>query len=162
MSMNPAAVRTMRNLKRRGKSIKDIAAQVGCSKSTASLYCRDLYEDPQRRYPTQKALRKAAAKRQRKHRAAMTTAATAERRVQTTKSDRRHSPPSPARASHRRKERMPCEGCGKLIVYGRGRCAKCKKSYRQQLAKELKIKKSGTWEIRMIIRHPIDDERSLP
>jgi len=27
---------------------------------------------------------------------------------------------------------------------------------------ELKIKKSGTWEIGMIIHHPIDDERSLP
>lgn len=42
----------IRSLKSSGLSLKYIAAKVGCSRSTVSIYTRDLFDDPQRIYKT--------------------------------------------------------------------------------------------------------------
>ena len=67
MTLNPELVRLIREAKARGDSLLDIAKKHGVSKSTVSLYCRDLFEHPKRIYLTERACRQNLVVRQRSH-----------------------------------------------------------------------------------------------
>ena len=53
----------MRDDKLEGWSLRDIAERHGVSKSTVSMYCRDLYTDPRRVYETEEEAREAVIQR---------------------------------------------------------------------------------------------------
>jgi len=55
--LRPDKVKRMRAMKSAGKSLLEIADCVGCSVSTVSLYCRDLYTHPARVYATEELAR---------------------------------------------------------------------------------------------------------
>ena len=48
----------IREGKRDGRSLKDLAQEFGCTKSTVSYYCRDLFTHPMRKYQTLEDVRK--------------------------------------------------------------------------------------------------------
>ena len=50
-------VKLIRQRKEEGFSLTEIAKEFGCCKSTASLYCRDLFYHPLRKYKTEKEAR---------------------------------------------------------------------------------------------------------
>jgi len=56
-------IKDIREAKLRGYSLREIAEAYQVAKSTASLYCRDLYDDPQRIYQTEEEAREIIALR---------------------------------------------------------------------------------------------------
>lgn len=57
MALPEATVSEIRRLKHAGASLRELAVQFGCAKSTVSLYCRDLFEYPRRKYHSEKEAR---------------------------------------------------------------------------------------------------------
>ena len=53
----PKVVLEIRKLKAEGHSLKEISSLFGCSKSSVSLYCRDLYSNNKRVYKTEEEAR---------------------------------------------------------------------------------------------------------
>lgn len=63
----PETIKRMRQAKLDGESLKNIAAIFGCSRSTASLHCRDTFNHPRRKYKTEAEAREAIARHYRTH-----------------------------------------------------------------------------------------------
>ena len=51
--LSPELIRLIRVAKSSGRSLTDISRQYHVARSTISIYCRDLYDDPQRKYETE-------------------------------------------------------------------------------------------------------------
>jgi hypothetical protein len=54
-----STVQLIRQRKTEGKSLTEIATECNCTKSTVSLYCRNLFDNPRRKYKTEQEARQA-------------------------------------------------------------------------------------------------------
>lgn len=57
--LSPDTVEQIRQAKRDGMPLLAISKKFGCAKSTASLYCRDLFDHPNQMYKTERTARQA-------------------------------------------------------------------------------------------------------
>ena len=135
--MPPPVVERMRRMKgEQHQSIKVIARTLHCAPSTVSTYCRDLYENSQRQYPTEQALRQAMLERQGRER---------EKPEYKMKMDLYYA--THPEAARRRKGTKPrttiCLDCPKVISHASTRCKSCESKHRDQVKKQMTIRKQG-------------------
>lgn len=131
--MPPPVVEQMRRMKgEEHQSVKQIAKTLHCAPSTVSTYCRDLYENSQRQYPTEQALRQAMLEHQGR-----------ERKKPEYKMKREHY--YATQAARRRKETNPrtstCMDCKKTISLASTRCKSCESKHRDKVKKQTIIRK---------------------
>ena len=105
--LDPSIIAQMREMKAQGESIKGIARTLGCSSSSVSFYCHDLYENPRRKQLTQEAVRKARN----------------ERRKALQRAGLRKRYKYPRKRSER--ATYPCVDCSKQIGKKGGICISC-------------------------------------
>lgn len=110
----PSIIRAIRQAKLDGKSLKQIAEMFGCAKSTASLYCRDVFEHPNRLYQSEQDARAAIL---------------------------RGNQLNPNRSRGTYRTYYPCIECGKLIRRNGSRCIVCHSTERKRAAFEQYIKR---------------------
>lgn len=101
-SLPQSKIESIRNAKREGMSLQDISKTFGCSKSTASLYCRDLFYHPSRKYNTEEQARQIPIERR--------------------KGKLRRRYPSDY---NRKRKLYSCVSCGNLISRKGHLCLKC-------------------------------------
>jgi len=141
--LSETTIEQIRNGKRDGSSLNDLAQEFGCSKSTVSYYCRDIFSHPSRQYQTLDDVRYSYN----------------ERKKARWKSGKRcpsdfKSYPS----THRQRTLYPCRICGNLIRRRDSLCIAC---YHIELAKlceitarerELRQKRKLNFELKRLQR----------
>jgi len=131
-SIDATIIEDIRNRKRGGESLKQISKELGIAKSTASLYCRDLFEYRGRKYQTEKEARQIP--------------------IQNRKGKPRKKYPSDYKKyprQHGKRKLYPCRnGCGNMITRNGSLCIQCYNKKRIELAnirakeRELRIKEN--------------------